>query len=230
MISRRVLIAALVAVLVAIGARNTLSTESSAPIEADSSTPDTGGAAELTSPSQRSVSASKVVTSDGPFPTPQDSTPTTDTSSPSVELLDLVDAARPPLADNEVVDDGEHDPTHGQPATTAEMAASLVVSVWTWRFDDRAGMVREQLAGLADDALIERLAPTPEQQAARTASGEVSWVIVRDVTVDASVATDSSVATVMFDHHLVTSTTSETITARVVDVTIVDARAIEVTG
>lgn len=228
MISRRFLIAALVTVLVAIGARNTFSTDSSAPIEAASSTrDDTGGVAPLTSPGQQSVSTSSdVVTSDGLFPTPEGSTatPTTVGSSASVELLELVDASRPPLSDTEVVDDGEHDPTHGRPATTTgATAATLVLSLWTWRFDDRAGRVREQLGGLADDALIERLAPTPEQEAARAAGGKVSWVIVREVTVEASVAT------VMFDHHLVTSTTAETITARVVDVTIVDGRAIEVT-
>ena len=141
---------------------------------------------------------------------------------PSEELVDLLDAARPPLIAVEVVDDGEHAARNEPDSSVGGMAASVVVSAWTWRFDDSAGRVRTQLSPSASEAVIARLAPTPEQETQRASAGEVSWVIVREI------AVDGSVATVMFDQHLVTSTNAETITARSARITVVDGRAIDV--
>lgn len=144
------------------------------------------------------------------------------TSLPSEGLDVLLDAARPPLASVEVIDDGEH-AAHNEPeSSVGGTAASVVVSAWTWRFDDTAGRVRTQLNSSASEAVIAKLAPTPEQETARASTGEVSWVIVREI------AVDGPVATVMFDQHLVTSTDAETITARSAVITVADGRAIEV--
>lgn len=228
MIARRLLIVTMVALLVAVGVRTAVTTEPSTPDEAVAATlDDTRADLAVNSRTPQTESTTTLLeTSGGAASTPVRSAamPTTVTSSPSVELIDLVDASRPSLTVAKVVDNGEHDPTQGEPDTSVgAIAAEVVVSAWTWRFDDSEGRVGSQLVGLANDAVTEALAPTPQEQVARAGRGEVSWVIVRDVTVAASVAT------VMFDQHLVTSTTAETITARVAVVTVVDGRAIEVT-
>lgn len=148
-------------------------------------------------------------------------TPTT-TSLPTAELSDLVAASRPELPAGEVVDDGAKNAHHHPNATSVEAtASSVVVSLWTWRFDDADGRTRDQLVGFVHDEVIERITPSPEQVAAREAAGEVSWAIVRQVTVE------GPVATVTFDHHLVTSTSAELVTIRTATVTFFDGRVIE---
>lgn len=146
----------------------------------------------------------------------------TTTSLPSAELSDLVAGSRPPLPAGEMVDDGALYAHHHPHATSVEAtASSVVVSLWTWRFDDADGRTQDQLVGLVYDDVIERITPSPEQVAARGAAGEVSWAIVRQVTVD------GPVATVTFDHHLVTSISAELVTSRTATVTFFDGRVIE---
>lgn len=224
MAARHLLLAIFVALLAAIAVR--------ASIPADSSTSDESEVAPLDDTRPDAAPASSVwlpatsVAADSNSAVPKTVTTTAistpGTSLPSEELVDLLDAGRPPLIAVEVVDDGEH-AAHNEPdSSVGETAASVVVSAWTWRFDDSAGRVRTQLNSSASEAVIAKLAPTPEQETARASAGEVSWVIVREI------AVDGSVATVMFDQHLVTSTDAETISARSAVITVVDGRAIEV--
>lgn len=177
-----------------------------------------------TSPSRQppATSATDTVIA-APPPTIGTATETTDTSTPGVELVDLVDAARPSMDVVEIVDDGHHHPTHGTHSTTVgATAVDVVAAVWTWRFDDQDGRLRTRLDGVVTESLIDRLAPTPHQQIERVEAGEVSWVIVRDITVD------GPTARVVFDQHLVALTTAETITERSVAVAVVAGLAIEV--
>lgn len=224
MAARHLLLAIFVALLAAIAVRVS--------IPADSSRSDESAAAPLDDTRPDAAPASSVwlpatavaADSNSAVPTTVTTTAisTPGTSLPSEELVDLLDAARPPLIAVEVADDGEH-AAHNEPeSSVGGTAASVVVSAWTWRFDDSAGRVRTQLNSSASEAVIAKLAPTPEQETERASAGEVSWVIVREI------AIDGSVATVMFDQHLVTSTDAETITARSAVITVVDGRAIEV--
>ena len=228
MFSRRVLVAGLIALIVAIGVRSATSTPATTSMQED----DVHIEAEPFDnvPGPRSVPLESPVSvrpdpssavSSPPRQPPVVAEPTPSTTKP--ELADLVAAGRPPLSDVTVVDDGHVHRHHHAPGEHASWAATTaVVSGWTWRFDDTPDRLREQLASIASNDLIAQLSPTPEQAAERTAAGEVSWAIVRAVTVD------STIATVRFDHHLVTSTTPETVTSRTVTVTIVDGRATEV--
>lgn len=228
MFARRVLVAGLIALIVAIGVRSATSTPATTSMQADEGQIDAepfGGMPEpqsvpLESPvSVRPDPISAVSAPSRQPPVVAEPTP----STTEAELSDLVAAGRPPLSDVEVVDDGHVHRHHHAPDEHASWAATtVVVSTWTWRFDDTPDRLREQLAGIASNDLIAQLSPTPEQAAERAAAGEVSWVIVRAVTVD------GSIATVRFDHHLVTSAAPETVTSRTVTVTIVDGQATEV--
>jgi hypothetical protein len=156
-----------------------------------------------------------------------DATSTPDSGVSVRDVDELVAANRPPIETSGpdaamVVDDGHDDPTARStgPNDVGGVASDVVVTAWTWRFDDPPDRHRNALAPIASLDVVDLVAPTPDQQIAREMAGEVAWVIVRDV----SVAGD--VATVRFDHHVVSSTTAEQVTAQVVSVTINGGRAV----
>lgn len=227
MFARRFLIAGLIALVIAIGVRSAVSTQSATPTEPDATRVNTAWSDTVLAPATSSpettssVPLTSVTAVSSPIHNAVEVAPTP-TLAPA-ELVDLVAASRPSLSAVEVVDDGDLHAHHDTPdSSVGAIAASVVVSAWTWRFDDTAGRVHDQLAGLADDDVIRVLAPTPQEMEARAATGEVSWVIVRTVTVT------GSNATVLFDHHLVTSTSAEAVTNRTAVVTVIDGQAIEV--
>ena len=104
----------------------------------------------------------------------------------------------------------------------ATIASHVVVTAWTWRFDADVDRVETGLEGHATADVIAMLTPDQSERARRADASEVAWVIVRNVDVD------GAVVTVTFDHHLVTSTTPETVTARQVAVTVVDDQVVDV--
>lgn len=165
-----------------------------------------------------------------PAPVPQPtlvttSAPTADVSSPTtaVELIDLVEAARPTLPLGEIVDDRDAHHDHGVDHTDASTIASqVVVSAWTWRFDGADDDLADRLHGFATDAVIASLTSGDTERMRRVDAAEVAWVIVRDVEVD------DDVVNVLFDHHVVTSTKAEAVTSRQALVTVAAEQAIRV--
>jgi hypothetical protein len=159
-----------------------------------------------------------------------DSEPDTAPAIPS-ELLEvevLVESRRPAIDAVQVPpghdhDDGEIAVSAAQAAAPIEqVAAELVVAGWTWRFDDAATRQVDAITPLATGDAIEMLAPSIDELARRAEVGEVSWVIVRDSSVD------GARATVTFDQHVVTSSTAETVTSRTVVVDVVVGVAVAV--
>lgn len=146
----------------------------------------------------------------------------------SVDVVDVVEARRPTIDRIQTEhdlhpDDGEQIATGGGNATTVgQVAAELIVVTWTWRFDDSNSRHRDALASLADGETIDALLAAPEERQRRIDAGEVSWVIIRDVSVD------DSRAMIRFDQHLLTTLSTEVVTARFAVVTVVAGLAVDV--
>lgn len=141
------------------------------------------------------------------------------------EVADLVESRRPaieavPLPDGHHDQDGEH--AHGVTHDVAHHAGELVVAAWSWRFDDVATRHVDAIGLHASDAVLDALVPTDAELERRRDYTEVAWVIIRDI------AVDDGEATVVFDHHVVTSSTPESVTSRTVVVDVEDHRAIDV--
>ena len=119
-------------------------------------------------------------------------------------------------------DHHEHHQRGSGEADVAAIAAALVVSLWSWRFDDEPDRHRDLLTALGDPGLVDELAPNGDVLAARAAGAEVSWVIIRQVDKAAGSDSATEIATVTFDQHLVGAAAAETVTRRVATVTVVD--------
>ncbi|MEL6894390.1 MAG: hypothetical protein AAFP84_22560 [Actinomycetota bacterium] len=157
---------------------------------------------------------------DAPSIVGAESTTDVDGEEPT-DILELLDAARPTVPADPIVDDG-HPHARADTRPDEVTATSLIVAMWSWRFDDPADNTHVELRRLADADLIERRATTPAEIARRIEYGEVAWVIVRNVD------TTGSTVTVRFDQHVVTSRNAETITTRIATVTIEDGIAVAV--
>lgn len=152
--------------------------------------------------------------------------------SPVLEVEMLVESRRPSIDAVQIPpdhdhDDGEFAASGSQGAAPIEqVAAGLVVAGWTWRFDDAATRQVDAITPLATGAVIEMLAPSIDELHRRADVGEVSWVIVLNISVD------GARATVTFDQHVVTSSaagsTAETVMSRTVVVDVVVGVAVAV--
>lgn len=223
MIDRRFVAVLLVAVVAVFALRSVMSNTPAPPAESPVSIdPRLADRLTPTAAAARTVSTDDV---DDVITTSTTVTTAEASSTTPVDLVELVQARRPTIEVIETPDhedDGERDPTGERGSATIEQtAADLVVAGWTWRFDDDDTRHLEALALVADTAVVDALAPEPAEGQRRIDAGEVSWVIVRGINVD------GPQATVRFDQHVVTSTSSETVTARKVLVT-VDAGAVVV--
>lgn len=146
----------------------------------------------------------------------------------AIDSVDVVEARRPTIDRIQTEhdlhpDDGEQNATGGGNATTVgEVAAELIAVTWTWRFDDSNSRHRDALASLADGETIDALLAGPEERQRRIDAGEVSWVIIRDVSMD------DSRAMIRFDQHLLTTSSTEVVTPRFAVVTVVAGLAVDV--
>ena len=147
---------------------------------------------------------------------------------PAADIVDVVGARRPTIdmVEEEHGDhphDGERNPTGSSDANAVEViAADLIVAGWTWRFDDSDTRQPDALASLADSGTIDALVPAPAERQRRFDACEVSWVIVRGISVD------GTRATVRFDQHVISSSSAELVTARSVIVTIAEGLAVDI--
>jgi len=200
-----------------------------------------GTATPATEPSQTSreaaIAPAQVNAATPVPPSAQPATSTSTTTTPPIEVIepagvvpstvnevaDLVESRRPaidaiPLPADHYHQDGAQEASDD----VARHAGELVVAAWSWRFDDDATRQADTIGPLAADTVIDALVPTDSELARRRAEAEVAWVIIRGI----NAAGDQ--VTVVFDHHVVTSTTPETVTSRSVVVVVEDHQAIDV--
>jgi hypothetical protein len=137
-------------------------------------------------------------------------------------LVELVAAGRPLLPSGAVVDDGDA-------ASELDVVTSVVVAVWSWRFDDPPDRLAVSLTGSATVDVAAAWTASSTERDRRRSAGEVAWVraIPRPDTVDGD-----GVVVVDVEQHVTTAMTPERVdrfTVKVQLATTSDAVAV-VTG
>lgn len=228
-IDRRIFAAVLVVVVVGFGLRSATTADTADQSESAASISESRAPLPVTAGAATGGTPTSVVEQP---PSPSTTVPITAVALPDTieqaEVKILVDSRRPTIDATEPPEDGHHDDGElmspaGQPVPdTEQIAATVVVTGWTWRYDDSDTRQAEALEPVASPALVALLVPSTEELQRRVENNEVSWVIIRDI------AVSDNKATVSFDQHLVTSSTAETVVARTVAVTTAVGLAVEV--
>lgn len=227
MVDRRLLVVATVVAVCAVGVRATVTgppppADDLVTIDEVTAWPDQAARPE-TAVSRPVMSASPSTSEAKPPAATTPKRPAATNVATANDVADLVEKRRPTIDQiagpaEHHFRDGEHS-AHANATSGEHLAAELIIAGWSWRFDDTADRQIDAISGHATNDVTAMLAPSEIELNRRTAASEVSWVIIRELTV----AGDE--VTVVFDHHIVGDGTPESVTQRSVTV-IVDDHAV----
>jgi hypothetical protein len=141
-----------------------------------------------------------------------ESAASTSTVSADVPLVELVAAGRPPLPSGDVVDDG---PADEAAASELDVVTSVVVAVWSWRFDDPPDRLSVSLTGLATVDVAAAWTASSAERVRRQEAGEVAWVLA---TPRPGAVGGAGVVVVDVEQHITSSTTPERVDRLTVNV------------